>query len=277
MQQIITGVGNSGIAPLLKWPGGKRGLASKILEAFPETFNHYYEPFFGGGAIFFALLPSRATLSDLNAELIECYATVRDNPEAVIEALKRLPNSEETYYKVRASRPRKPETRAARTLYLARLAFNGIHRVNLAGQFNVPYGRKTHLASFDADAIRATSAALQGHSLVVGDFEAVTAHASSGDLIYFDPPYTVAHATNGFVKYNERIFSWQDQIRLAEHARQLSSRGCTVIVSNADHQSVKSLYSGADATTFSRYSVISAASEHRRQITECMFVMQEGA
>lgn len=259
--------------PLIRWPGGKRGLISQILPHLPVDYNCYYEPFFGGGAVFFSLKPSTAKLSDVNSDLVGCYETVRDHPEELIDILLSYPNTEDCYYKVRASRPESKIEKAARLLYLTRLAFNGIYRVNLKGEFNVPYGRRSHLATVDKEVLLKTSELLKGVELNVQDFERATENAVKGDLIYFDPPYTVAHANNGFVKYNEKIFSWADQVRLAEHARRLATRGCCVVVSNADHVSVDELYSGFKKVIINRHSVIAASSAHRRQITECLYVL----
>jgi DNA adenine methylase len=265
--------GKQPISPLIKWPGGKRALAPAILDFIPQVYGTYYEPFLGGGAIFFALLPTSGVLSDTNAELINAYVHVRDYPDDVAKILRSLRNTEQGYYEVRSSSPRTPLRKAARTLYLTRLAFNGIHRVNLKGEFNVPYGHKTHLNTVDLDQLQQTSEALQGTELLAGDFESISCRAQAGDVLYFDPPYTVAHANNGFVKYNERIFSWQDQERLASHALALAKRGCRVIISNADHPSLRNLYRKFDCYTIERHSVIAAASEHRRPITECIFVL----
>lgn len=267
------GVGRPGIDPLIKWPGGKRALAHEILQFVPSQYGTYFEPFFGGGAVFFALQPHRAVLSDANAELINAYVQVRDSHADLLRALQKLRNTEADYYEVRQSSPRSAVHRASRMLYLTRLSFNGIHRVNLKGQFNVPYGHKTHLEPVDEAHLRSVADALQGVDLRVGDFQEVTDAARPGDVLYFDPPYTVAHANNGFVKYNERIFSWQDQERLAAHARRLAGRGCRVIVSNADHPSLRSLYSDFSCKVVQRYSVIAASGTHRRQITECIFVL----
>lgn len=257
--------------PLIKWPGGKRALVGSILQFFPESFGTYYEPFFGGGAVFFALQPASAVLSDANVELINAYVQVRDNPESLAGVLSSFKNTEQDYYAVRSTSPRTPVRKAARILYLTRLSFNGIHRVNLRGEFNVPYGYKTHLSTIDEEHLYSASCALRTAKLISGDFEENTKDASKGDVIYFDPPYTVAHGLNGFVKYNERIFSWADQERLAKHARALAKRGCRVIVSNADHQSIHLLYKGFRCQIIERPSVIAASSAHRRQITECIF------
>ncbi len=263
-------------APLMKWPGGKRALVSHIVATFPQSFKTYYEPFFGGGAIFFAVRPKNAILADVNDDLINCYRVVRDSPDELIRVLKTYKNSEEDYYQLRGYRPRTEIRRAARFLYLTRLSFNGIHRVNLKGEFNVPYGSKTHLDVLDEDLIRAASGALTTSQLLTADFETATIDAGPGDLVYFDPPYTVAHANNGFIKYNERIFSWADQVRLAGLAEKLQLRGCTVIVSNADHPSVRQLYPDAKFLQIERFSVISASAKHRTRITESIFVLNGG-
>jgi len=260
------------LRPLLKWPGGKSAIVPQILPFLPDRWSTYFEPFLGGGALFFNLLPSRAVIADTNEELINSYIQVRDRPDAVIRALRTHANTEADYYAVRASRPRTPVRRAARFLYLSTLSFNGIHRVNLRGQFNVPYGRKTHLEVCEEDRIAEASRSLQGVRILSNDFEEASRSARRGDLVYFDPPYTVAHANNGFIKYNERIFSWNDQIRLATHARKLADRGCSVLISNADHDSVRSLYAGFRAVRLSRFSRIAASSAHRREISEMLFV-----
>ena len=257
--------------PLLKWPGGKRNLLHLILPLVPSRFNRYFEPFLGGGALFFALQPGNACLSDKNAELIDAYSQVRDRPEEVIRELRKLRNSETEYYRIRSSRPTKDAARAARLIYLITLAFNGIYRVNLQGEFNVPYGYKTHLDPCDEKRIGEASDLLKGAIVRDQDFERALRPAGPGDLVYLDPPYTVAHGNNGFVKYNAKIFSWEDQIRLARIARELANKGCTVIVSNADHISIRRLYDGFTAATVERNSVIAASSDFRARITECVF------
>lgn len=239
----------------------------------PESPTKYYEPFLGGGALFFALQPKRAFLSDTNADLINLYTQVRDNPDKLMKVLKTFKNSERFYYQVRDQSPRNPLFRAARLLYLTTLSFNGIHRVNLRGEFNVPYGYKAHLDTCDEAKIVAASEALQHADLRVADFEQATRRARKGALIYFDPPYTVAHAHNGFLKYNEKIFSWDDQKRLADHARHLAARGCHIVISNADHSSVAGLYRGFNVTTIDRYSKIAASAEFRRKITETIYYL----
>ena len=257
--------------PLLKWAGGKRWLVDELLTAFPPKSDRYYEPFLGGAATFFAYRPKLSTLSDTNQELVNCYRQVRDHPEAVLMALRKLRNTEESYYAVRELRPTDRIERAARLLFLTTLSFNGIFRQNLDGVFNVPYGKKTHLNPANSDRILSASAALKGSKLIWGDFERTTQEAKAGDVVYFDPPYTVAHGNSGFIKYNAKIFGWEDQIRLSKTAERLSSRGCCVFVSNADHPSIRSLYSQFDLKIVQRHSKIAAASRYRKAITECLF------
>ncbi len=257
--------------PLLKWPGGKRNLLDSLLPLVPSKFNRYFEPFLGGGALFFALQPTKASLSDKNAELVDAYLQVRDRPEAVIRELRKLRNSRNDYYRIRSLAPRTGAGRAARFIYLVTLAFNGIYRVNLRGEFNVPYGYKTYINPCDESRIYEASQVFKRADIRDLDFEHGVAQAKRGDLVYLDPPYTVAHGNNGFVKYNAKIFSWQDQIRLAGVANDLAEKGCAVIVSNADHSSIRSLYRKFTAVRIERSSIIAASSNFRARITECIF------
>ena len=257
--------------PILKWPGGKRRLLRFILPLIPGEFGTYYEPFLGGGALFFALQPRSAVLADKNRDLISAYRQIKTNPEDVISALCDLQNNERAYYRVRAWQPDTVVERAARLIYLATLSFNGIHRVNLRGTFNVPYGYKKHLKTCEPLRIREASRILNAAKLKSQDFEQTVQPATAGDLIYFDPPYTTTHGDNGFVKYNARIFTWEDQKRLARTAFRLASRGCSVLVSNADHPSIRELYRGFDVSVVERYSIMAASGNFRRRITECVF------
>lgn len=164
--------------PLLKWPGGKRHVLDRLLPLIPTCFNRYFEPFFGGGALFFALQPEKAHLSDKNADLIHAYSQVRDRPEAVIRELRKLRNNEKEYYRVRSTAPKSDAARAARLIYLITLAFNGIYRVNLKGEFNVPYGYKTHLDPCDEEGIRRASKLLGRAVVRDQDFEKALSRAN---------------------------------------------------------------------------------------------------
>jgi len=258
--------------PLLKWPGGKRRLIRHIQPLLPAAFGRYYEPFVGSAALFFSVGPQGGVLSDTNGELMNCYSQVRDHPEAVSDALAALSSSMEDYYRVRSVVPEDHVERAARLIYLTTLSFNGIYRTNRHGQFNVPFGSRPHLHPKPPSAIGRASEALVGTELRCTDFETALADAEPGDLVYLDPPYTVAHGQNGFLRYNARIFSWADQHRLAGLATNLAERGCHVVVSNADHASICDLYRDFRMVRIERQSSIAALQAYRRRITECLFL-----
>ena len=226
---------------------------------------------FGGGALFFSLRPKSALLSDSNPELINAYVQVRDNLGAVVQHLRRMPNKEEDYYRIRGCAPSSLAGRAARLIYLCTLSFNGIYRQNLQGEFNVPYGGKTHLNPCDLARLSQTSESLRGRDLRPDDFEQAVRQARRGDVVFFDPPYTVAHGNNGFVKYNAKIFSWADQVRLAKVASRLKRIGVNVIVSNADHPTIRELYGQFAVKVIDRHSVMSASPDFRRPVRECLF------
>jgi len=256
--------------PFLKWPGGKRALLKHILPLMPKEYSRYFEPFAGGAALLFNLCPLTAVLSDRNADLINCYEQVRDHPKAIIKHLGKMKNNEKEYYRIRDSSPTTRIGRASRLIYLTTLSFNGIYRENTKGQFNVPYGHKINLNPCNVEKIGSASSALKNAILLCEDFRISLASAKKGDFIYLDPPYTVAHGNNGFLKYNDKIFSWNDQVRLADTARELAQKGCKVIISNADHKSIHELYKGFNLKVIQRASVIAASSSKRRLISECL-------
>jgi DNA adenine methylase len=260
--------------PLLKWPGGKRAILRELLTIIPSEYSNYYEPFAGGAALFFGLEPKQAVLSDSNDELINFYVQVRDALPALMPHLQSMTNSETEYYCVRESHPLDSISRAARFYYLTLLSFNGIYRVNLKGEFNVPYGQKTHLAIYNEFKFASASRALQSARLEVADFETIARQARESDLVYFDPPYTVAHNSYGFLKYNEKIFSWKDQERLALLARELAAQGVRVVVSNADNEDVRRLYSDFSSYRIERSSVIAANASKRGKIAEQVFIKE---
>lgn len=251
--------------PFLKWAGGKRWLASTYADLLPENYKRYYEVFLGSGAVFFSMRPTQATLSDLNEELIECYSVLRDEWQNVVERLHHhhLHHSKDYYYEVRSSKPRLLANKAARFIYLNRTCWNGLYRVNLRGEFNVPVGTKTNVL-LEADNFEELSALLKKTVLLAADFEEVIDRARSGDFIFADPPYTVKHNLNGFIKYNEKIFRWEDQIRLRDCLVRASNRGCHVLLTNANHPSVIELYEDDfELISLSRSSVIAADSKNR--------------
>ena len=261
------------LLPVLKWAGGKRWLSSSHPDLFPKNFNRYIEPFLGGGAVFFHLHPKKAVLGDLNADLIAFYEVLRDDWENLVSRLRQhhKKHSNSYYYQIRSSRPTSKVGKAAKFLYLNRTCFNGLYRVNLKGEFNVPIGSKTWVISEDDD-FESLANALSGARLVQSDFQGVVAQARKGDLLYVDPPYTVQHNFNNFIKYNEKLFSWEDQKRLRDSLFDARDRGVHVVLSNADHESIRKLYAGfGEKVPVERSSKLAADASKRRSTTELVF------
>jgi DNA adenine methylase len=259
----------SPVTPFLKWAGGKRWLVRDCPELLETSFDRYVEPFIGSGAVFFSLCPQRAIISDTNAELILTYAAVKADWQAVWRELERMQqlHCEEFYYTTRASLPATDTLRAARFLYLNRTCWNALYRVNRRGEFNVPIGTKTDVLA--GGELSSCAKALESAEIIACDFGVTMQKAGPGDLIYVDPPYTVRHNVNGFLKYNQTLFSWEDQIRLRDEVIAAQGRGAKVIVSNAAHESVRALYSGVgEIQTLERASVIAGKSSARRREQE---------
>lgn len=258
-------------SPFLKWPGGKRWFVANHADILPTGFNRYIEPFLGGGSVFFHLKPSRSILSDLNPELIVTYEAVREGWDALSERLRshQSNHGSDYYYSVRESNPRLSVTKAARMIYLNRTCFNGIYRVNLRGRFNVPKGSRDSVV-LDTDDFEGAAVLLANAELRISDFEPVIDQACENDLVFADPPYTVRHNVNGFLKYNEQLFSWDDQIRLADALARARNRGAKIVSTNANHGSVRRLYRerGFVLKAVSRFSSISADSKSRKQFEE---------
>jgi len=260
--------------PFLKWAGGKRWLSNRILELMPSNFGTYFEPFLGGGAVYFSLNPSKAVLSDLNPNLIGTYAALRDSWEKVEKILRfhHKNHSKEHYYRLRKQSLRTAHTKAAQFIYLNRTCWNGLYRVNLSGNFNVPIGTKKNVI-LETDNFLATSKRLRSAELHCRDFEITIDLATAGDVVFADPPYTVHHNNNGFVKYNENIFSWDDQIRLRDALVRARERGAKIIMTNANHTSVRELYKNDfEMGPISRMSVIAGSALARKKFEELLIV-----
>lgn len=256
--------------PFLKWAGGKRWLARSFSWLFPVSYDRYVEPFLGGGAIFFAQEPANAILSDSNEKLVATYNAIREDWQSVLRHLADYAenHSDRFYYEARSTPQSKSAAEAARFIYLNRTCWNGLYRVNLRGEFNVPRGTKDRVL-METDDFEWVSSALQKATITTRDFEVTLAEAGRGDFVFLDPPYTVAHNSNGFLKYNENIFSWSDQERLREAAVAAAARGALVLVLNARHASIEELYSGLGAIhVVNRHSVISGSAIHRRGVEE---------
>jgi len=254
------------VIPFLKWAGGKRWLIQKHTSLIPTRFNRYIEPFLGSGAVFFYLCPSMSLLSDTNAELINSYQALKDDWQRVFRILQmhQRNHNKQYYYKIRDSRPLNEYTRAAKFIYLNRTCWNGLYRVNLQGQFNVPKGTKNSV-TLDTDDFESVSRYLQYSELRIEDFEKTIEVAQHGDFLFVDPPYTVKHGNNSFIKYNERLFHWNDQLRLHRCLEDARKRGAMIVLTNACHSSIKKLYQDSfEILTIHRNSVIAANSKYRR-------------
>ncbi|AVM26086.1 Dam family site-specific DNA-(adenine-N6)-methyltransferase [Bacillus pumilus] len=259
------------VLPFLTWAGGKRWLVKSYPEVFPSNFNRYIEPFLGSGSVFFHLKPQKAILSDINKDLIDTYMALKMDWQKVYKHLKihQRKHSPEYYYKIRNYNPRKIETKAARFLYLNRTCFNGIYRVNKQGKFNVPLGSKQNVI-LSTDDFEEISNRLKHVSILNHDYEVVINMANKDDFIFVDPPYTVNHNDNGFIQYNEKLFSWADQIRLCEALVRARDRGAKIIMTNANHESVRNLYKEYcfEFKIVSRFSGISSKAKGRKKYEE---------
>jgi DNA adenine methylase len=234
--------------PILKWAGGKGALLPQFSPHFPApgTYQRYFEPFMGSGAVFFHLQPAQSFLFDINPQLIEAYRVVRDTVEELIAALQVHYYDAHYYYEVRAQLPAtlSPVQRAARLIFLNHTCYNGLYRENRQGQFNVPFGRHRNPTICDVAGLRAASAALQRAHLDVLDFENVLTSAAPGDLLYFDPPYEPLSPTSNFTSYTAHGFTSADQRRLADVFRALDRRGCLLMLSNSSAALIYELYQG---------------------------------
>ncbi|MDP6118439.1 MAG: DNA adenine methylase [Planctomycetota bacterium] len=232
--------------PFMKWAGGKGQLLPELLARMPGRFGTYFEPFVGGGALFFGLsslgMLKKTLLSDVNEPLIGTYQAVRDNVDGVIHHLKTHRNEEDYYYGVRARNPRKPETRAARLIYLNKTCFNGLYRTNLQGGFNVPFGKYKKPNICNEKNIQAASAALQDAQIECLEYSDAVSRARKGDFVYFDPPYQPLTKTSSFTTYSRNGFKEEDQVRLSETFRELAERGVYVMLSNSDTPLIRKLY-----------------------------------
>ena len=227
----------------------------------------------GGGAVFFFLQPPRAILSDINGDLIALYQVMRDNYLELAQAMSvhQKSHCREYYYTIRGTHIDDPVQSASRLLYLNRMCYNGMYRVNKAGQFNVPIGTK-HSCTYDIDYFAAYSELLQNVELEAIDFTATIDKAGENDFIFADPPYTISHNQNSFIKYNEQLFTWNDQYRLLESLCAARSRGALIMATNANYDAIKKMYSdrGFYVKVIERFSVISSKVDKRKKQEELL-------
>lgn len=257
----------------LRWAGGKSWLARQAEEIFGQlNFERYHEPFVGGGAFFFSLAGAPfAYLSDKNEALIEAYQCLKEDPDRVIGTMRLLKNTEQEYYRIRSQKPQCRYDRTAQFIFLNQTSFNGLYRVNLNGVYNVPYGYRTK-DFLDETALIEAAHSLQNAVITARDFTEAIEFVQEGDLVFLDPPYTISHNNNGFIKYNQSLFSLHDQYRLAESIEIIRKRGAKYILTNAAHSKIREIFDlGDTCIELSRASLIGGRMAKRGSVQELLF------
>lgn len=267
--------------PFLKWAGGKKQLLPDILPRLPARIGTYFEPFVGGGAVFFALAQARrferAVISDKNPHLINLYRVVRDDVDSLKASLR--PHAERAtdpdwFYYVRSWDPAalEPVERAARLLFLNRTCFNGLYRVNRRGEFNVPFGKYKNPKVLDEAKLDAASRALVGVEIRCRDFSEVADEVVPGDAVYFDPPYVPVSSTASFNSYHAEAFGPETQARLVEVYRRCWRGGAVAVLSNSDCELTRELYRALDTTVVRATRAINSAADGRGRVNELLVV-----
>ena len=260
--------------PFVKWVGGKGQLVTRLHDNMPLKYGCYFEPFLGGGALFFRLMPREAFLSDINDELINTYEVVRDNVEGLISELGQHRHDKEYFYEVRNWDRREDyldmsaEKRASRFIFLNKTCFNGLHRVNSKGFFNVPFGAYTNPLILDAINLRRCSAVLKGCSIRRMSYLGVEECAKKGDFVYFDPPYAPLTATSSFTSYTSSGFSSADQEQLRDLCIRLDSKGILFMLSNSSAPLIFDLYKGFNLSLVDAKRSINSKGDGRGAVKE---------
>ncbi|RKN80333.1 DNA adenine methylase [Ulvibacterium marinum] len=258
--------------PFLRWAGGKRWLIKDLHKFLPGGgYSKYHEIFLGGAAVFFHLRPKgQSYLNDFNPDLINTYQCVKDDVMKVLEELKKLNNTKDDYYKIRSKKYRSDYKKAAKFIYLNQTSFNGIYRVNLNGEYNVPYGFRTK-DFIEEENLKTISNILKPCIFSHNDFADCLDNIKKNDLVFLDPPYTVAHNNNGFIKYNQKLFSLEDQYRLHNLLVKINEIGAHYILTNAAHYKIKEIFGDAKKIyELSRASLIGGKNAKRGQYKELL-------
>lgn len=270
--------------PFVKWVGGKRGLLSQIIPLIPKEFNNYFEPFVGGGAMFFELYSlgllkdKKVYLFDINSELINAYNVVKNNPTELIKNLSKFKekHSKEFYYEIRALDreenffKKSDIYRATRFIYLNKTCFNGLYRVNSKGYHNVPIGSYKNPNISDEEVVYSASEALQSAIILNASYKDVLKYASKDDFVYFDPPYYPLTVTSSFTSYSEFSFLDKEQKELFEVFNKLNTKGSKVIHSNSDTDFIKELYKEFEIKNIQANRFINSKSSGRGKISEVL-------
>ena len=275
---------NKKARPFLKWVGGKGQLLTQLENLFPKEYNSYFEPFVGGGAVFFSLDPKKAHINDINKTLIQTYIHIKENVDKLIKSLKKLEKEflakndnerKDFYYSIRNNYnllSPKDFKRSLYFLFLNKTAFNGIYRENSKGEFNVPMGSYKNPKIVDEENLKAISKILSKTKITSGSFIDAVKNAKAGDFVYFDPPYYPLSETSSFTGYNKDSFSKDDQIRLRDLFIELDKRGVNVMLSNSSTPFIQEIYSVYKQIPVYANRMINSRSDKRGKIAEVLIV-----
>ena len=262
--------------PIVKWVGGKRQLMFELIKNMPKSYNRYFEPFIGGGALFFELQPEQAYISDMNEELINLYSVVRDNVYELIKDLSKHEVSKEYFLEIRNIDRTEQYTelsdveRASRFIYLNRTCFNGMYRVNSQGQFNVPFGHYKNPRIIDENNLLNCSELLKKTEIKCADFTEILTKVKKGDFVYFDPPYVPLNETSSFTSYTKDGFDINMQLKLRDVCDELDNKGVKFMLSNSDTKLVNELYVNYEIKKVFASRQINANADGRGKITEVL-------
>ena len=267
------------VTPVLKWVGGKRQLLPEIRKRIPKKYKVYYEPFLGGGAVLFDLQPKKAIVNDLNSELINVYKTIKSFPTELVEELRKFSNDEETFYNIRNIDRDKTKyqelsniQKAARIIYLNKACFNGLYRVNNAGEFNSPFGRYKNPNIVNDKTIYAVSKYFNTADITFknGDFEECIKEIQKDSFVYLDPPYDPISKTSNFTGYNQGGFSDEEQIRIKNMCDRLNENGIKFLLSNSATPFIKELYKDYIIDIVSAKRSVNSKADKRGEIEEVL-------
>ena len=265
--------------PFLKWAGGKRQLLSQIDLYIPKSFNRYIEPFVGGGALFFYLLPKNAILNDINQDLINTYRVIKENVSELITSLKKHKNEEEYFYKIRSVDRNLDEfktwsdvEKASRIIYLNRCCYNGLYRVNSKGYFNAPFGKYKNPKICNEENLKLVHKVLKDVKLMNISFELCLNYAKKDDFIYFDPPYVPISESANFTSYTKSSFKKEDQIKLFNVFKELDQKGCKLLLSNSYNEFILKLYKNYQINIVYAKRAINSNPDKRGEIKEILII-----
>ncbi|WP_096273379.1 DNA adenine methylase [Paucisalibacillus globulus] len=272
---------NTILSPVLKWVGGKRQLLHEIIPLIPLNASTYVEPFVGGGAVLFEYQPNKAIINDFNEELINVYNVIKDSPDELVELLitHKENNNQEYFYEIRALDRQENYIdnlsnveRAARIIYLNKTCYNGLFRVNSAGQFNTPFGKYKNPNIVNRPVIYAMSNYFNEKNIKImnTDYKGALKNLRKGAFVYFDPPYLPVSTSSSFTGYTENGFTLEQQIELKEQCDNLNRRGIKFLLSNSDHPIIRDLYKDYNIKTIKAKRAINSKANKRGEINEVL-------